>query len=159
MSEQEIFEKLQDALNYEYMCTDFGGTEVTNLDEYLRAIKMERSLEKEFDQIAIDTHKTYVEFIHYLAEKAIGNKDYIIECFDGNEHNKFIGYLKTKKNIIDDKLFLEFEVDDCKMKAEWCASDNYAVWQQCGVCGDDYTGYLLFPTYNNDEYFCLWYKC
>ena len=103
MNEQEIFEKLKEALDYEYLCTDFGGKDVTNLEEYLYAIKMERSLEKEFDQIAIDTHKTYVEFINYLAEKAIGYKDYIIETFNNNEYNKFIGYLKTKKIIIDDK--------------------------------------------------------
>ena len=34
MSEQEIFEKLKDALNYQYLITDFGDTEVTNLEEY-----------------------------------------------------------------------------------------------------------------------------
>ena len=106
-----------------------------------------------------DTLKTYQEFIHYLSVKAIGNKNYIIEAFDNNEHNQFIGYVKVNKLIVDNKLLLEFEVDGCKLKAEWQAGDNYAVWQQCGICGDDYSGYLLFPTYNNDEYFCLWYKC
>ena len=71
MSEQEIFEKLKEALDYEYLCTDFGGKEVTNLEEYLYAIKMERSLEKEFDQITIDTQKTYVEFILKLVSGII----------------------------------------------------------------------------------------
>ena len=42
MTEQEIFEKLKEALNYEYLCTDWGGKEVTNLEEYLHAIKEEQ---------------------------------------------------------------------------------------------------------------------
>ena len=159
MTEQEIFEKLKEALDYEYLCTDWGGTEVTNLEEYLRAIKQERDIEKHFADVECDSLKTYQEFIHYLSEKANGNKNYIIEAFDNNEHNQFIGYVKVNKLIVNNKLLLEFEVDNCKLKAEWQAGDNYAVWQQCGCCGDDYSGYLLFPTYNDDEYFCLWYKC
>lgn len=65
----------------------------------------------------------------------------------------------SQKKLIDGKLFLEFEDKDTKYKAEWQTSDNYAVWQTCGMCGDDYSGYLLFPTYKDDEYFCLWYQC
>ena len=159
MTEQEIFEKLKEALDYEYLCTDFGGTEVTNLDEYLRVIKQEREIEKYFAETECDSLKTYQEFIHYLSEKAIGNTNYIIEAFDNNEHNQFIGYIEVNKLIVNNKLLLEFEVDGCKLKAEWQASDNYGVWQQCGVCGDDYSGYLLFPTHESDKYFCIWYKC
>ena len=159
MTEQEIFEKLKEALDYEYLCTDWGGTEVTNLEEYLRAIKQERDIEKHFADVECDTLKTYREFIHYLSENAIGNKDYIIEAFDTNEHNQFKGYVKANKLIVNNKLLLEFEVDGCKLKAEWQAGDNYGVWQTCGVCGDDYSGYLLFPTHTDNEYFCLWYKC
>ena len=46
MTEQEIFEKLKEALNYDYLCTDWGETEVTNLEQYLRAIKQEREIER-----------------------------------------------------------------------------------------------------------------
>ena len=159
MTEHEIFEKLKEALDYDYLCTDWGGTEVTNLEEYLRAIKQERDIEKHFDDVECDTLKTYKEFIHYLSENAIGNKDYIIEAFDNHEHTLFKGYEKVNKLIVDNKLLLEFEVDGCKLKAEWQAGDNYGVWQTCGVCGDDYSGYLLFPTHTDNEYFCLWYKC
>ena len=159
MTEQEIFEKLKDALDHQYLLTDFGGTEVTNLEEYLRAIKFERQLEKDYENEAKELQRTYQEFIHYLNEFAIGNKDYIIEAFDNNEHNQFKGYVKVNKLIVNNKLLLEFEVDDCKLKAEWQAGDNYGVWQTCGICGDDYTGFLLFPTYTDNEYFCLWYKC
>ncbi|MBO7212736.1 MAG: hypothetical protein J6V44_17265, partial [Methanobrevibacter sp.] len=68
MTEHEIFEKLKEALDYDYLCTDWGGTEVTNLEEYLRAIKQERDIEKHFDSVECDTLKTYKEFIHYLSE-------------------------------------------------------------------------------------------
>ena len=159
MTEQEIFEKLKDALDYQYLITDFGLTEATNLEEYLRTIKQEREYEKQLAEHECDSIKTYREFIHYLNENSIGNTNSIIETFDNNLHNLFIGYVKVNKLIINDKLLLEFEVDGCKMKAEWQASDNYGVWQTCGVCGDDYSGYLLFPTYKDNEYFCLWYTC
>ena len=159
MTEQEIFEKLKDALDYQYLLTDFGGTEVTNLEEYLRAIKFERQLESDYENIAIERQRTYQEFIHYLNEFAIGNKDYIIDAFDTNDYNKFKGYVKVEKIIKDNKLYLRFEVDDEKLTADWQPGDNYGVWQTCGWCGDDYSGYLLFPTHNDDEYFCLYYKC
>lgn len=159
MTEQEIFEKLKDALDYQYLITDFGGTEVENLDQYLRAIKMERELEKEMDKLWAAKNNTYVEFIHYLNDRAIGNKEYIIEAFDNNEYNMFKGYRTVKPIIKNDKLLLEFEVDGVKLTAEWQPADNYGVWQTCGYCGDDYSGYLLFPTHNTNEYFCLEYKC
>lgn len=159
MTEQEIFEKLKDALDHQYLLTDFGGTEVTNLEEYLRAIKFERQLESDYENEAIERQRTYQEFIHYLNEFAIGNKDYIIDAFDTNDYNKFKGYVKVEKIIKDNKLYLRFEVDDEKLTADWQPGDNYGVWQTCGWCGDDYSGYLLFPTHNDDEYFCLYYKC
>lgn len=160
MTEQEIFEKLKDALNYDYLCTDWGETEVTNLEQYLRAIKQEREIERNFDDGECNSLKTYQEFIHYLYDKAIGDIKPLIECFDNNLVNSFEGYKKVTKELKDGKLYLIFEdKDGDKLKAEWQASDNYAVWQTCGICGDDYTGFLLFPTYKDDEYFCLWYKC
>ena len=162
MTEHEIFEKLKEALDYNYMYDSFAfgeeQKEVNNLEDYLRIIKQEREIEKEFEYSDLNRFNTYKEFIHYLHDKAIGNKDSLIECFDDNDVNIFIGYKVVTKILIDGKLYLEFEVDDTKFKAEWRASDNYAVWQTCGECGDDYSGYLLFPTYKDNEYFVLWYK-
>lgn len=159
MTEQEIFEKLKEALDYNYLCTDWGAKEVDNLEDYLSAIKQEREIEKDFDDAKADALRTYREFIHYLADEAIGDIRELIEIFNDDEYNKFIGYLPVTKEIKDNKIYLLFEVDGCKLKAEWQAGSNYGVWQQCGICGDDYSGYLLFPTYNKDEYFVLWYKC
>ena len=162
MTEHEIFEKLKEALDYNYMYDSFAFVEeqkeVNNIEDYLRIIKQGRELEKEFEDDELNRFNTYKEFIHYLHDKAIGNKDSLIECFDDNDVNIFIGYKTVTKIMIDGKLYLEFEVDDTKFKAEWHASDNYAVWQTCGACGDDYSGYLLFPTYKDNEYFVLWYK-
>ena len=163
MTENEIFEKLKEALDYQYMYDrwDWGKErkEVDNLEDYLRIIKQERDIEKDFEDAELKRTNTYKEFVHYLHDKAIGNKDSIIECFDENDVNIFIGYKTVTKKLIDGKLYLEFKVDNTKYRAEWQASDNYAVWQTCGVCGDDYSGYLLFPTYKDDEYFVLWYTC
>ena len=163
MTEQEIFEKLKEALDYQYMYDSLEYSEerkeVDNLEDYLRIIKQEREKEKVLEDAELNRLNTYKEFIHYLNDESIGNKDSLIECFDGNTVNIFVGYKTVTKMLIDGKLYLEFEVDDTKFKAEWQASDNYAVWQTCGACGDDYSGYLLFPTYKDDEYFVLWYQC
>ena len=162
MTEQEIFEKLKEALDYQYMYDSLEYSEerkeVDNLEDYLRIIKQEREIEKDFEDTELKRLNTYKEFIRYLNDEAIGNKDSLIECFDGNTVNIFVGYKPVTKMLIDGKLYLEFEVDGTKFKAEWQASDNYAVWQTCGACGDDYSGYLLFPTYKDDEYFVLWYQ-
>lgn len=159
MTEQEIFERLKDALDYNYLCTDWGMKEVDNLEDYLRAIKQERQIEKDFSEAHTKDYKTYVEFITYLHDKAIGDIRNLIETFDDNEYNLFVGYKEVTKEVKDGKLYLLFEHDGCKLEAEWQPSYNYGVWQQCGCCGDDYSGYLLFPTYKDNEYFVLWYKC
>ena len=120
----------------------------------------EREFEKSVAEDECNTLKTYQEFIHYLYDHAIGDIKPLIECFDTNLVNSFQGYKKVTKELVNGKLYLIFEdKDGDKLKAEWQPSDNYAVWQTCGICGDDYTGFLLFPTYKDDEYFCLWYKC
>ena len=75
-------------------------------------------------------------------------------------YNDFIGYVKVTKEInSNQKLVLVFEREDGKYRATWDACDNYASYQRCGVEADDYSGYLLFPTYKEDEYFCMYYQC
>ena len=158
-TEQEIFERLKDALGYDYLTTEFDEAEASNLDEYLRNIKVGRSLDKDMDGYTDTQMKTYQEFIHYLSDRAIGDTREIIVSFDSNLYNEFKGYVKVNKVIKDNELYLEFEVDGCKLTAQWQPGDNYGVWQQCGYAGDDYSGYLLFPTYSKNEYFCLQYSC
>ena len=163
MTEQEIFEKLKEALDYQYMYDSFGygeeRKEVDNLEDYLRLIKQEREIEKGFKDAELNRLNTYKEFVQYLNDEATGNIDSLIECFEDNDVNSFVGYKTVTKKLIDGKLYLEFEDKDSKYKAEWQASDNYAAWQSCGTFGDDYSGYLLFPTYKDNEYFVLWYEC
>lgn len=104
--------------------------------------------------------KFHRSFIEYLHNKAIGDKNGIIEAVYGNDLNCFEGYVKVTKTIENGKIMLEFELErGGKYKAEWQPSDNYACWQTCGIMGDDYSGFLLFPTYKEDEYFCMYYQC
>ena len=159
MTEQEIFERLKDALGDAYLITEFDDEEATNLEDYLRNIKIGRSMDDNFDDYTSKQMDTYREFIHYLIDRAIGNTDEIIVAFDSNMYNEFKGYVKVNKVIKNNELYLEFEVDGSKLTAIWQPGDNYGVWQQCGYCGDDYSGYLLFPTYDKAEYFCLKYSC
>lgn len=159
MTEQEIFEKLKEALDHQYLITEFGGKEVTNLEEYVQAIAYERSLEKTMKGDCQNELNTYKEFIRYLNERACGDTQSIIEAINNNYYNNFKGYLKVNKVIKDNKILLEFEIDERKLTADWQHSDNYGVWQKCGYFGDEYYGYLLFPTYDENEYFCLEYRC
>lgn len=36
--------------------------------------------------------------------------------------------------------------------------NHYCIWQTCGIMGDDYYGYLLFPL-KNGKYFKVNYAC
>lgn len=101
------------------------------------------------------------EFIYYLSERAIGDKSQIIDSVNNNTHNWFEGYVKVKKSIGErQEIRLTFELkNDEKYTAEWDPSYNYGVWQTCGISGDDYSGYMLFPTHKDDEYFCIYYTC
>ena len=163
MTEQEIFEKLKEALDYQYIYDSWDCTgkqkEVDNLEDYLRIIKQERALEKNLEDAEMDRLNTYQEFIDYLDNKALGKTEYIIESFNNCTYVDFKGYKKVTKEVKDNDIYLIFQIGESNFKAVWQAGDNYAVWQTCGVCGDDYSGYLLFPTHKDDEYFCLWYKC
>ena len=105
-------------------------------------------------------NKFYKEFIYYLSEKAVGKIDSILEAVANNMYNDFIGYVKVTKEINSrQKLVLVFDREDGTYRATWDACDNYASYQRCGVEADDYSGYLLFPTYKEDEYFCMYYQC
>lgn len=161
MNEQEIFEQLKEALDYKYLFDSWSmnDEEVDNLEDYLRVIKQERALEKDLEDVEVNRLNTYQEFIDYLADKAIGNTEYIIEEFNNCTYVHFEGYKKVTKEVKDNNLYLIFQIGDSTFKAEWQAVDNYAVWQTCGYTGDDYSGYMLFPTYTKDEYFCVNYHC
>ena len=161
MTEQEIFEKLKEALDYQYMYDsyDLYNKKADNLDDYLKLIKQERALEKDLDDYRDKTFNTYKEFINYLADKSIGDTSEIIEEFNNCTYVNFKGYKKVTKEIKDNELYLIFQIGEAKFKAKWQAGSNYAVWQTCGYAGDDYSGYMLFPTHEGDEYFCISYHC
>lgn len=163
MTEQDIFEKLKEALDNHYLYDSFDWSDdpkaVDNLEDYLRIIKQERALEKDLDDAEMNRLNTYQEFISYIADRAIGDTSDIIEEFNNCTYVNFEGYKKVTKEVKDNDIYLIFQIGESNFRAKWQAGDNYGVWQTCGIAGDDYSGYMLFPTYNDDEYFCLNYMC
>lgn len=159
MTNEEILTKLKENLDENYSFEEFTGKEINNLESFINNAKDVSNMNSLYRNEMLDNLNAYTEFIKYLAEEAIGDIKPLIECFYGNDSNRFIGYLETNKEIHENKIYLLFNIDNINYKAEWQPSDNYAVWQTCGVCGDDYSGYLLFPTYNQNKYFCISYTC
>lgn len=107
-----------------------------------------------------ERNKFYEEFFKYIADEAVGDKLKLVEMIPEQSRCWFEGYVKVTKRVDDrQRILLDFTVDGDKYTAEWQPCDNYAVWQTCGMCGDDYKGYLLLPTYKEDEYFLMYYIC
>ena len=118
------------------------------------------------DQITIDCLRKelnfYRELFKYLTEESVGNSNDIIKTVSENIYNGLEGYVKVKKEINDKQhLILTFKNSNGEeYKATWHQAENYAVWENGGgYTGDDYHGYLLFPTFNDDTYFCIEYNC
>lgn len=155
MDIQVFFNQLTDMLD----CKHLNNMEVSSLEDVLNFIRPELELEREMAVCSSKELNTYIEFVNYLNEKSIGDKNSLIECFANNNVNVFLGYKTVNRILIEGKLYLEFEVDDVKLKAEWESRDNYGVWQKTLYSGDNYNGYLLFPTCKDDEYFVLYYEC
>lgn len=158
MTEEQILKKLKEYLGINYSLND-NGEEFNNLEDFIENIPYIKTNDDLYEMDNKRNLKFYSEFINYLEDKCCGDNRVIIEVVNNNTYNEFIDYVKVTKSIDKNKLILHFEVNDVKYKAEWQPSDNYGVWQTCGICGDDYSGYLLFPTYRDDEYFCMSYAC
>lgn len=153
MKEEEIFEKLKEALDYKYLFHYLEDREITNLEDYIENIKICRELEKIPNENLADELEANSEFIEYLNQQAIGDIRPLIECVD-NFYVKFEGYKQVTKEIVNGELFLKFENRGISYQAEWQANDNYACHQICNS-----SGYFLFPTHNDNKYFCLYFKC
>ena len=103
----------------------------------------------------------YKKIFKYISEEAVGDKNTIIDTISDNIYNWFDGYVEVTKRIgKNQELLIDFTTKrGQKLTAKWQPSDNYACWQTSGMTGDDYSGYLLFPTYKDDIYFCMQYQC
>lgn len=98
-------------------------------------------------------------FVKYLHNYAIGKTTNILEAVCLNETNEYIGYVETTERIDEfGKIKIEFKHEEKFYSAYWQENDNYACWQRTEF-EDSYYGYLLFPTYKKNLYFCLWYGC
>lgn len=130
--EKEIFNQLKEALDYCYLFDSYSldEHEVDNLQDYLKLIKNERTLEKEMVYEADRRLVTYRAFVEYLSNKSIGDTTHIIDEFNSCTYVNFEGYKTVTKEIIDNDLYLIFEIGELTFKAKWQAGDNYAVWQK-----------------------------
>ena len=83
----------------------------------------------------------------------------LYEALDGSSWN-IEGYVEvTKKQDEKNNLFLTFTIHNVKHVAQWQEDDGYAVWQTTTCAEDDFSGYLLFPTEDENKYFCISYEC
>ena len=166
---EEYAKKHEKIINYHHdePETDFEDkknayiTGARSRDKEINELKNENTrLEIRMESLR-DKNKFWEEFINYLNNEAVGDIRSIIEAVADNEQNLFEGYVKVMKTVRDNqKLLIKFKDNEGhEHTAEWQAADNYACWQTTGMLGDDYSGYLLFPTYDDDKYFCLYYEC
>lgn len=78
----------------------------------------------------------------------------IVEIYNTDE--KSTGYSSYQHvRIKDDKSNLLYMKQD---EDEIHNINHYCVWQTCGIMGDDYSGFLLFPL-KNGRYFKISYVC
>lgn len=144
------------------------------LDEQrIEAINMAvKSLQKEtvseeneenqmWTQELTERNKFWKDFVDYITEYAVGDKLSLILAVHYNEYNRSEGYVKVQKRINEkQEILLDFTISKGdKRTATWQPSDNYACWQTCDMTYDDCRGFLLMPTFKNDEYFCVYYEC
>lgn len=158
MEKQEVFKKLKGVFEHNHIA-DFYGLDVTNLEEYLHSINIEKNKDNEYDENEILNLRLYLKFIQYLKKNSIGDIDSIIDIFECDNYKEFKGYTKGTKIISDGVGFVLFNVDyNSRLFAIWYDDKNFGVWENCGFKSIEYDGYLLFPTKKQGMYFCLAYK-
>lgn len=91
----------------------------------------------------------------YLDEDNYWQPIGIVEVYETDE--KTGGYssyqhVRVKDDENDKLLYLKQPEFDLR------GVDHICVWQTCGMMGDDYSGYLLFPL-KNGKYFKVSYSC
>lgn len=128
---------------------------------FLQTLQQQNEAQQIWMKELNDRSKFWNDFMKYINENAVGDKLTLIQTVQGNEYNRSDGYIKVQKRINEkQELLLDFTTSKGdKRTAAWQPSDNYACWQTCGIAGDDYSGFLLMPTYKDDEYFCIYYQC
>lgn len=155
--EEKKFTPLEDII------VNYFGVDVTpeKLDSILEDLIMFKTMYKcSQEENESDVH-FYKSFLEYLCDRVSGPTENIIEAVVNNQTNEFIGYLNVEriKDEIGDLAQVKFKINDSTITADYQHSDNYAVHQWTGYLGDDYSGYLLYPTTDPDVWFCQKYSC
>lgn len=155
--EEKKFTPLEDII------VNYFGTDITpdKLDDLLNEMCITQTLYNCAQLENKTAVQFYKNFLNYLNERASGPMENIIEAVDNNQTNEFIGYLDVEriKDETGDLVQIKFKHNDSIITADFQLEDNYAVHQWTGYCGDDYSGYLLYPTTDPDIWFCQTYSC
>jgi hypothetical protein len=157
MKKQEIFEKIKSIFNHKFI-KNLYGIDITNLEEYLHSINIEKNTENEYDDNDIQRIHLFLKFIHYLKKNSTGDIDSIINVFENIDYKEYKGYVTVRKILTEGVEFLRFNIDNTRFFAEWIKEGNYGIWENYGHSNIEYDGYLLFPTKKPEMYFCLAYK-
>lgn len=147
----------------EFIGEDSHRNDITLANAYdtIEKLRNEQALDAMYLDSLRDDCKFYKDLLKYLINDAVGDKMAVIQTLEDNFYNRSEGNVQVTKSLNDkQELILEFaDSKGDKYKAKWMSSDGYACYQTCGYAGDDYSGYLLFPTYKDNEYFCVFYQC
>ena len=110
--------------------------------------------------------KGYKEFLEYLYDNCNGNVKEYVELVAETDHVDFIGYVDAKYEIDrNGKPSVVAEVpnfwygkeEKVKLHFEWQSSHHYI--HQRADFEDSYYGFMLFPTYKANKFYCVYYTC
>lgn len=147
----------------EFIGEDSYRNDITlaNAHDTIEKLRNEQAMDAMYLGSLRDDCKFYKALFNYIINDAIGDKLSAIQTLEENWYNRSEGNVQVTKSLNDkQELILEFaDSKGEKYKAKWMPSEGYACYQTCGCAEDDYSGYLLFPTYKDNEYFCVYYQC
>ena len=117
------------------------------------------SLKDCYDEL-IKEKNSYKAFLEYLTDKAIGDTKEILYALKSVHYWEFCGYVTVEKEIDkEQKINLRFTNEGKEYTAIWVPTDNYAIWEiSDSYTPDSHCGFLLFPTLEDNNYFCIWYN-
>lgn len=135
-----------------------------NGDDPIEKLKAENAELKLWQESINEQNNSYRKLFEYLTDECVGEPIKVLKALSDVSHWSVMDYVKVKKSIGEkNNLLLDFDVPhDTKFgvehhTAEWNANDNLAAYStRCFE--DDWHGYFLFPTTDDEEYLCVWYQ-
>ena len=112
----------------------------------------------------MEENKSYKDLFEYLTKNCLGSCSNVLKILSEESYWHVVGYVDVKKRLTDKgELYFDFKVPNEKEEfrehrsAKWEAKENIAVWQTRHF-DDDWHGYILFPTFDDFRYLCVWFQ-